>query len=238
MSINPSKTGRALRRAGILTAATATLIGMASMPALAHVTVHPDHAEQGSYAKLTFRVPNEQDDASTTEIKISMPTDTPIPSVSVQPRPGWSYEIDKTTLPEPIQTNHGPVSKVVDTITWTAKDSDAAIQPGQFDEFALSAAPLPEKASTLRFPAIQTYSNGDDVRWIETAAPGAPEPDHPAPTLQLATTEHDSNPRHDGAGTTHNDDSADTVTLALSIAALVIALGAAGTAGYTARRRS
>jgi uncharacterized protein len=39
----------------------------------------------------------------------------------------------------------------------------------------------------LAFKAIQTYSDGKQVAWIEQAAPGsATEPEHPAPTLELA----------------------------------------------------
>jgi periplasmic copper chaperone A len=31
------------------------------------------------------------------------------------------------------------------------------------------------------FKALQTYSDGDVVRWIEEPVAGEPEPDHPAP---------------------------------------------------------
>lgn len=37
----------------------------------------------------------------------------------------------------------------------------------------------------LVFKALQTYSDGDTVRWIDDPAPGT-EPEHPAPVLTLA----------------------------------------------------
>ena len=39
----------------------------------------------------------------------------------------------------------------------------------------------------LQFKALQTYSNGEIDRWIEDWPAGAPEPDHPAPVLEVVT---------------------------------------------------
>lgn len=43
----------------------------------------------------------------------------------------------------------------------------------------------------MTFTAIQTYSNGDVVSWIQTSVKGAPEPDHPAPVLRLTKATSD-----------------------------------------------
>jgi hypothetical protein len=37
------------------------------------------------------------------------------------------------------------------------------------------------------FKALQTYSNGEVVSWIQEATEGAEEPEHPAPVLKLIT---------------------------------------------------
>jgi uncharacterized protein len=234
--MNRTMTRRLLARMGLLATTVAAVLAMAAVPAFAHVTVHPGHAEQGSYAKLTFRVPNEESTASTTKLVVTMPTEAPIPHVSVKPHPGWSFQVKKTALDEPIRTEHGSIRQVVSRITWRADSSEQAIEPGEFDEFAVSAGPLPSNATALRFPAVQTYSNGDVVRWIETAAPGAPEPDHPAPSLELHPA---AAPATEAASTTTGpgDGSEHTITLALAIAALVVALGTATTTGYLAVRR-
>jgi hypothetical protein len=49
---------------------------------------------------------------------------------------------------------------------------------------SLSAGQLP-KSDTIVFKTLQTYSNGDIVRWIDQAAAGSPDPAHLAPTLDL-----------------------------------------------------
>jgi periplasmic copper chaperone A len=68
---------------------------VAAPMAAAQVTVDPDGAERGGFATLTFNVPNERDDASTTALEVNRPTDTPIQFVSVQPKPGWEYQVER-----------------------------------------------------------------------------------------------------------------------------------------------
>jgi uncharacterized protein YcnI len=174
------------RLIGVL--AIAGLLVLAAAPmASAHVTVNPGEAPKGGYTKLTFRVPNERDDAGTTRLEVGIPTDHPIRSVSVKPKQGWSYEVEKTKLDKPITTKSGDqVTEVVSKITWTG----GVIKPGEFEEFDVSAGPLPDDADFVLFPAIQTYQGGEVVRWIdEPAAAGAEEPEHPAPKLTLVDPE-------------------------------------------------
>jgi uncharacterized protein YcnI len=171
-----------------LLAAVVVLMAMAA-PALAHVSVNPSSAAKGSFAKLTFRVPNERDDASTAKVEVFLPTDQPIVNVSVKPTPGWTVAVEKSKLPTPLKTDDGDtVTEAVSHITW----SGGTIKPGEFQEFDVSVGPLPDKADNLVFKAIQTYSSGEVVRWIEEAAAGASEPEHPAPVLTLtaATGDH------------------------------------------------
>ena len=162
----------------------ATVLGAGA--AFAHVTVNSPDATQGGYAVLTFRVPTESDTASTTELKVQLPTDQPLASVAVQPTPGWSFTVTKAKLATPITTDDGPVTEAISVIDWKADSAATAIKPGEFQQFMVSAGPLP-KVATMTFKAIQTYSDKSVVSWIEEAAPGSSaEPDHPAPTLQLA----------------------------------------------------
>jgi hypothetical protein len=69
----------------------------------------------------------------------------------------------------------------VSTIIW----SGGQIKPGEFQQFPVSAGPMPDDADSLTFKALQTYSDGDVVRWVEETTPGGPEPEHPAPKLTL-----------------------------------------------------
>jgi hypothetical protein len=59
------------------------------------------------------------------------------------------------------------------------------VPPNDFDEFALSVGRLPEGVDSLNFPAVQTYSDGEVVKWVELAKDGADKPEHPAPSLKL-----------------------------------------------------
>jgi len=166
-------------------------LGLLASPALAHVTVNPNEANQGGFVKLAFRVPNEKDDANTTQLEVVIPTEHPVPSVSVKPHPGWTYTVEKTKLTTPITTDDGDkVEEAVSKITWKAGAANA-IKPGEFDEFEVSMGPLPD-VDSLVFKALQTYSNGDIVRRIDEAAPGTKEPDHPAPVLKLTKASGDN----------------------------------------------
>jgi uncharacterized protein YcnI len=167
------------RVAGAATIVVGVVIS--SAPAFAHVTINPSDATQGGFGKFTFRVPTERDNASTTRLEVQFPADHPIAFVSVQPHQGWTASVAKVKLATPIQSDDGAVTEAVSKITWTG----GQIKPGEFDEFAVSVGPLPSDVSALTFRAVQTYDNGEVVRWTEDTKAGQPEPAHPAPVLTL-----------------------------------------------------
>ena len=192
--------------------------------ASAHVTVNPKDATQGSFARVAFRVPTESDTASTTKLEVHLPDDQPIASVSVMPVPGWTATVQKHKLDKPLKTDDGEVTEAVSVITWTA-NGDAAIKPGQFQEFPVSLGPLPE-TDKLVFKVLQTYSDGTVVRWIDLPDPGGKEPDHPAPVLTLAKGSGDEaadNARGDTAQPAEKSNGG--ATLAVGVAGLVAGLG-------------
>ncbi|SBT46550.1 Uncharacterized protein YcnI [Micromonospora narathiwatensis] len=179
---------RARSVAGLLAASVVGALAAATVGvgvAAAHVTVNPREAIQGGYAKLAFRVPNERDNAGTTRLEVALPADAPVASVSVRPMAGWTVQVEKTKLATPIEMHGSQVTEAPSKITWTADGEANAIKPGQFQEFEISAGPLPE-ADTMIFKALQTYSNGEVVRWIEEPSTDGSEVDHPAPVLKLA----------------------------------------------------
>jgi uncharacterized protein YcnI len=168
-----------IRRAFVAVVMAAVVLGVAT-PAFAHVTVQPSEAEQGGFATVAFQVPNERGDASTVKLEVTFPTDHPIPFVSTQPVEGWTVQVEKSKLAKPIEGEGESITEAVSKITW----SGGSIEPGTFQRFPVSMGRLPE-ATSLEFKSVQTYSDGEQVRWIETATPGGAEPDHPAPTLTL-----------------------------------------------------
>jgi uncharacterized protein YcnI len=172
---------RALSRAAIVCAAATACVALSALPALAHITITPGSAKAGSAAVLTFHVPDEEARAYVTRVDMQVPTDHPIAQLLVEPVAGWTISVRTVTLAKPLVTDDGQFTQAVSEVIW----SGGRIAPGQFQDFSLSADPLPANVTQLVFKAIQTYSNGDVVRWIDVPAPGQAEPDHPAPVLAL-----------------------------------------------------
>ncbi len=204
---------------------TVLLVAGASLavafPAAAHVTVDAPGATPGATdQEINIRVPTESDTASTVGLKLQLPTDTPIASVLVQPIAGWTFTATSTTLAKPIVTDDGNITSAVTEIDWTAAPGQG-IKPQEFQNFTLLAGLLPD-VDTITFKAIQTYSDGTVVSWIQVPAPGSSaEPDHPAPvlTLKAATTTE-----------TSSKSSSDTTALVIAIIALVLGAAALGLA--------
>jgi uncharacterized protein YcnI len=189
---------------------------MLASPSWAHVTVHPDTLPAGSSdIELTFRVPNERDNANTVKLQVFFPTNLPLLTVDVLPVPGWIAKVDTQTLRKPLQTDDGPVNQVVTDITWTA--TAGGIAPGQYQDFAVSAGQAPSQVGDVVFKSLQTYSSGEVVRWIQVATSQNPNPDTPAPILTL------TNPTPTSAVATTSSSSTGS-TDGLAIASLVVAV--------------
>jgi uncharacterized protein len=202
----------------------AVVAALALAPAAAaHVTLQPPEAPAGGFTRLDVRVPNERDNASTTKVVVQMPPG--FLSVSTEPVPGWDAELTMRQLDEPVEQFGEQVTEEVGRITFTADGEANTIQPGQFRDFGLSlAVPEGRPGSMLTFKALQTYSNGEVVRWI-----GPPDSEEPAPQVELTPAEEEEaaapaaeEPAAPAA--TEEDDDGN----GLAIAALIV--GAAGLA--------
>jgi uncharacterized protein len=229
-------------------------VALLALPAaaIAHVTLQPDSAPAGAFVRLDVRVPNEQDKASTNKVQVQFPDG--FVEASYEAAPGWKVSVKKEKLAKPVTSDEGEkITEQVSQITWTGQGSEGKIGPGEFEDFGLSVQ-IPDKPGTdLTFKAIQTYDNGDVVRWI-----GAPDSEEPAPQVAVTAAsgeEHGGAAEEGATGTTEepgatgesaseeanesggsSDDSSDT----LSIIALVVGglgLVTGGFALTTARRR-
>lgn len=209
----------------------ALVIGLAA-PAAAHVSVSSPDAAPGGFAKLVFRVPNEEDAASTIRLEVSVPADAGIQSLRVKPVPGWTHELQRE-------------GDTVIGVIW----SGGAIRPGEFQEFEVSGGPLPE-SDELVFPAVQTYDDGTVVRWVEPTPADGTEPEHPAPVLSLSGESSGDSHGNDGGDGTETaapatpsaDVSQDDVDDARMLATVAIVVGALGllaaVAAFLTRRRA
>ena len=217
-----------VRRFALTGAATLGLLAASTGVAAAHVSVSAPDAAPGGYTVLTFRVPTESATASTVGLTVSLPTDTPLASVSVEPVPGWTIAAPEKALPTPITTDDGQVTSAVTEVTWTAA-AGGGLKPGQFGQFLLSVGPLPD-VDQLVFPAVQTYSDGSTVEWIEQAAAGSTaEPEHPAPTLALsADAATDGQGASAGATVAASNDAASDDDSGSALGVTGVVLGGAG----------
>jgi periplasmic copper chaperone A len=236
---------RARSRAAVVLATTTVALvasGAVASTASAHVTVSSADAAPGGFGKLTFRVPNESDTASTVALRIQVPEDSALASLRAQPVPGWTVTMTNSELSEPVESHGAEITSYVSVVEYRA-DAGGGIAPGEFQEFALSGGAFPEDVDELSFPTVQTYSDGSESAWIEPTVDGQPEPERPAPVLALASSSSDT--PADGASSSASTEAEEdggtsgTAVTALVLAVLALAAGLGGLAlGLAARRRT
>jgi len=196
------------------------VLGIAS-PAWAHVTVHPSAMPAGSKdVELTFRVPNERQNADTVMLQVFFPTNLPLLTVDVLPVPGWSATVHTQTLATPVRTDDGLVSQIVTDVAW--RSMSGGIAPGQYEDFSVAAGSVPDRPAQLVFKALQTYSSGEIVRWIEVSVAGQPEPDTPAPVLTLTPPASPTSAARAAVSPTSSDTNGSGAATDLAIGALVL----------------
>jgi uncharacterized protein YcnI len=205
------------------------LVGL-SVPAWAHVTISPDSAQKGaSDVEIAFRVPNEET-TPTTKLQVFFPATPPFLSVLPESVPGWTVAVVTTKLAKPIHTDDGDITEVVTEATWTA-DTGGGIPVGEYQRFQVIVGQMPSATGPVTLKALQTYANGDIVRWIEDASG-----ENPAPVLQItsgsgattATTTPAASASTSGLAKKSQVDSAKSVglvALIVGIVALLVGLG-------------
>jgi uncharacterized protein YcnI len=140
------------------------VLGLAA-PALAHVEVSADKTTAGAEnVTLTFNGEAETDAAGITSERVVLPTGIDPTSVTLVSAPaGW-----KLTTGADGFTVGGKALKVGADAVWKVK-----------------IAKLPDGETRLSFKTLETYGDGEVVRWIEIQEAGKDEPEHPAPLVTL-----------------------------------------------------
>jgi uncharacterized protein YcnI len=196
--------------------------------AAAHVTIQPGEWEAGAFAAMVVRVPNERDDAQTTSVSMQFPEN--VLTARFQAHPFCEHEVERQALDQPVED----ITERIVSVTWTC---DPPIAADGFDEFGMSFQ-IPEDAQPgdeLLFPATQTYSSGEMVRWVDPD----PEADEPAPRITVIPPEEEAEAAPPpttteetaaapATGSDGDDDGMSTVALIFGIAGLAAGLIALG----------
>lgn len=188
--MSPPSACRSPRRSAQLILA-AIAIAVPSV-ALAHAVVFPKTSAPGAYEKYVLRVPNERD-VATTRVELHFPAELRV--VSFGEVAGWDLRV----LTDTAERITGAV--------WTGN-----LPKERFIEFPFVAV-NPKDSARLTWPTIQTYANGEVVRWTD--------PDSAAKTPVSATLVSAMTPQPIKVSRT---------SLYLSVAALLVALTALGVA--------
>ncbi|MDQ0372913.1 YcnI family copper-binding membrane protein [Cellulomonas humilata] len=217
---------RPISRLGATTLVALALAVIPVTAASAHVRVVPEQTTAGGWTVLTFRVPNESETAATSQVTVDLPTDTPLLSVSTKPLPGWTATVETAPLPEPVDFYGTELTEAPSRVVWTAAPG-AEIVDGQFQEFEVSAGPLPDAGTRLVLPAHQTYTDGTVVDWVDVAEEGGEEAAHPAPELTTTDAESDDAVVEQAAAVTASTPTtSEPDTLARVLGGVGLALGA------------
>ena len=139
---------------------------------------------------MTITVPNEESNAGTVKVEL------------VLPRHAGAHRGDSGAV-EWVDRRPSPRTRAgqVTSVTWTG----GPLTGDEKVDFPLSVGNVPAGTKSIVFKGLQTYDNGDVVRWVEPTPAGGEEPEHPSPTLLVvgkapaeepATTSE--TPHHDG----------------------------------------
>ena len=186
---------------------------------------------------VTLEVPNERSDSGTVKIELVFPASPRIASAQASPVAGWTAVVDQG-------------AGAVNRITWTG----GPLTGEDRVDLPVTLGPLPIGTQQVDFRALQTYQDGQVVRWIELPAPGGEEPEKPAPVLTVgadatssvptessttsSSTTVTTTPRDEATSTTEDEGESSTgVTVAVIVG--IVALGSVvAFVAWHRRRRS
>jgi uncharacterized protein YcnI len=208
---------------GLACSLTLATLALGAAPAAAHIQVRPNTAAPDDTVLWEVLVPNEREQ-STTRVEVAIPPGV-IP-FSYAETPGWRRSL---TL-EPDDS--------VGSITWRGR-----LRSDGFARFAFLAS-TPPKDGEIAWKAIQTYDDGQKVRWI-----GPPDSETPAALTAVAARYPKQNAGGEGEGetaaatpaaseSTAEDDGDESDSTARWLAGAALAVAIAGLVLAVLRRRT
>ena len=187
-----------MRRAAAYAAVLVATLALAPS-AFAHAELFPSQVPSGDGVLLNLAVPNEKEDASTTQIQITMPADFDLEHVAKAP--GWTATVTGMKMVDGEMEGGN-------SITWKGKLNGSELA-------VLAFTGVPKKAQDYAFTVRQTYSDGSVVMWS-----GDESSDTPAAHVTASAEQSGS-----GGG---SDSSKTIAIVALIVGALGLLVGGAG----------
>ena len=170
---------RAMRRAAAYAAVLVATLALAPS-AFAHAELFPSQIPSGDGVLLNLAVPNEKEDASTTQIQITMPADFDLEHVAQAP--GWTATVTGMKMVDGEMEGGN-------SITWKGKLNGSELA-------VLGFTGVPKKAQDYAFTVRQTYSDGSVVMWS-----GDESSDTPAAHVTASAEESSSSSSSDSSKT-------------------------------------
>ncbi len=166
-----------IKRRAVLLAAGALMVPASAQ---AHISLHPNTIPAGAFATLDVRVPGEQEGAYVMKVDVLFPAG--FTGVDFENVLGWSTRVIETKLATPITEDGETIDTEVSQIVWTWAGPPGRVDNNQFIDFPLSLAiPAQDAGRALEFRTVQTYSNGQVVRWIDPSLAA----EHPSPRINV-----------------------------------------------------
>ncbi|GAB4100877.1 YcnI family protein [Sinomonas halotolerans] len=199
-----------LARAGAAAAASAALALSGAGAASAHVSIDPSATEAGGSALLAFGIPHGCGESPTRQVAITLPEG--INDATPTAHANWTARKVTEKLGTPITTPDGAtITERTSQIVYTAiKPLPAELR----DDFVLSVKlPADAAGSTLRFPTLQTCTEGR-TDWAQVPAEGGGHDavEYPAPSIEVtsaAASGHAEDGHGEGGHATAGSDDGD-----------------------------
>jgi uncharacterized protein YcnI len=153
----------ARRRLAAALGLAAGIAVLAAGPAGAHIHTDPEEAAAGSHLTVGFEIEHGCDGSPTVELSLEIPAG--VNDAVAEPLPGWTSSVESGVA------------------RWTG-GSLPDDSPGVFP----LTMTLPAEAGPLAFKMIQRCTVGS-LEWIEDEVEGQPEPEHPAPILEVTAAD-------------------------------------------------
>ena len=149
--------------------------------ASAHVVLEYQVAPAASSYKASFKVGHGCGESPTRQVSVQVPAG--VLGVRPMPKAGWTVEIQRAKLAQPVTSHGRTVTEDVARVTWTARTPQDALPADQYDEFVL-VGQLPAQAGPLYWPVSQVCESGR-TDWVEVPKDGQKLSDLKSPAALL-----------------------------------------------------